>query len=550
MSSSTHSAKHEETGHKDGREVEWQLACTDLGSVRRWLADHGTIDGLVLEPRSTLQIFDTYLDTDDWRIHRAGFALRIRSESGKSEATLKSLHSARAEVADRRELSEMLANSESESIRRSIGPVGTRVHAVSGAHALLPLFEVRTSRHRFAIRREDEAQQLGEIALDETVISRPHGEPQTSMQRVEVEALTEAHEPLQSLVKTLRSDCALETASDTKYSQGLRSVGLAPGPAPEFTPTVVDASMSIVEVALANLRRYLSAWHLHEPGARLGDHPEELHDLRVAGRKLDAILRQFRSSLPASFLRIRATLKKVLRALGDSRDLDVALSELETFSRELPKSDRDSVEPLKRHLVSERGRARARMLSVLDSASVQKDLQELTSLLTAHSAASQQSSPELVLNVAPELIRRRYRKVRKGADLLTSDSSIEAYHEVRGHVKKLRYALEAVAVLYGKPADEMLRTLRRWQEKLGVQQDAAVASRRLKALASAPPKGIPPETLFLMGRLAEHYASAALRARKLSAKGYRKVRGRWKRLRMKFEDSAANDAPKLPDFGP
>ena len=152
--------------------------------------------------------------------------------------------------------------------------------------------------------------------------------------------------------------------------------------------------------------------------------------------------------------------------------------------------------------------------------------------------------------MAPELIRRRYRKVRKGADLLTTDSSMEAYHAVRGHVKKLRYALEAVAVIYGKPADEMLRTLRRWQERLGVQQDAAVASRRLKALASAPPKGIPRETLFLMGRLAEHYASAAVRARKLNAKGYRKVRGRWKRLRMKFEDSAVNDASKLPDSRP
>jgi len=550
MSSNTHSAKKEEPAQKNGREVEWQLASTDLGSVRRWLADHGTIDGLVLEPRSTLQIFDTYLDTDDWRIHRAGFALRIRSESGKSEATLKSLHSASAEVADRRELSEAMENAESESIRQSIGPVGTRVHAVSGAHALLPLFEVRTSRQRFAIRREDETQQLGEIALDETVISRPHGEPQASMQRVEVEALTEAHEPLQSLVKTLRSDCALEAASDTKYSQGLKSVGLAPGPAPEFAPTAVDSSMAIVDVALANLRRYLSAWHLHEPGARLGDNPEELHDLRIAGRRLDAILRQFRSSLPASFLRIRPTLKKILRALGDARDLDVALGELEMFGRELPESDRDSIEPLKQYLVSERVRARARMLSVLDSVSVQENLQKLTALLAAPSVASQQSSPELALNVAPELIRRRYRKVRKSANLLTSDSSMEAYHAVRGLVKKFRYTLEAVAAIYGKPADEMLRTLRRWQEKLGVQQDAAVAIRRLKALASAPPKGIPPETLFLMGRLAEHYASAAVRARKLYTKGYRKVRGRWKRLRMKFEDSAINDAPKLPDFAP
>ena len=113
------------------------------------------------------------------------------------------------------------------------------------------------------------------------------------------------------------------------------------------------------------------------------------------------------------FCGFRPTLKKVLRALGDVRDLDVALLDLETFSRELPKSDRESVEPLKQHLVSECGRARARMLSVLDSVSVQRNLQKLTSLLTAHSAALEQSSQKFALNVAPELIRRRYRKVRR-----------------------------------------------------------------------------------------------------------------------------------------
>jgi triphosphatase len=547
MSSNTQSAIHGEPAKANGREVEWQLASTDLGSVRRWLADHGTVDGLVLEPRSTLQIFDTYLDTDDWRFHRAGFALRIRSESGKSEATLKSLHSTSDGVADRRELNEALDSPASESIRQGKGPVGTRVHAVSGAHALLPLFEVRTSRQRFAVRRADEVQQMGEIALDETVISRPHGEPQTRMQRVEVEALTGVLEPLQSLVKTLRSDCALESASDTKYSQGLKSVGLAPMPAPQFLPTSMDASMPMADIALANLRRYLSDWYGHEPGARLGDDPRELHDLRVAGRRLDAILRQFRSSLPASFLRIRPIFKKVLRALGEARDLDVALGELESFRGRLPESDQESGESLKQHLMSERSAARVRMLHVLDSVSVQQNFQKLIALLNAPSAATQQSTPTLALHLAPEMIRRRFRKVRKGAEQLTPKSSTEAYHEVRGRAKKLRYAIEAVAVIYGKPADAMLRALRRWQEKLGVQQDAAVASGRLKALAGAPPKGMPPETLFLMGRLAEHYAGAALRARKLYAKDYRKVRARWKKLRTKLAYLAAGAAQKLPD---
>ena len=550
MSLNNHSIVGPESSHQDGREVEWQLSSTDLGCVRRWLSDHGTIDGFVLEPRSTLQIFDTYLDTDDWRIHRAGFALRIRSESGKSEATLKSLHSSSAEVADRRELSEAMEDTESDSIRRSVGPVGARVHAVSGAHALLPLFEVRTSRERFAIRKEDEARQLGEIALDETIISRPHGGPQTSMHRVEVEALTGDHEPLQSLVKTLRSDCALETASDSKYSQGLKSVGLAPGPAPDFGPTVVDPSMPMIEVALANLRRYLSSWYRHEPGARFGDQSDELHDLRVAGRRLDAILRQFRSYLPATFLRIRPTLKKILRALGEVRDMDVALIELDKFGHLVPELGPEGIEPLKQYLVSERSRARVRMLSVLDSISVQKNLQRLTSLLAAPAASWRRSSRETALDVAPEMIRQRYRKMRKGADRLKSDSSMEAYHDVRGRVKKLRYTLEAVAAIYGKPADRMLRALQRWQETLGVQQDAAVASRRLKGLAGVPPEGFPPETLFLMGRLAEHHAIAALAARKQHGKGFRKVRGRWKRLRTKFDESAAIDAMPLADNSP
>jgi CHAD domain-containing protein len=294
----------------------------------------------------------------------------------------------------------------------------------------------------------------------------------------------------------------------------------------------------------------LSAWHLHEPGARLGDDPEELHDLRVACRRLEGILRQFHACLPESFQRFRPALKKVLRALGDARDLDVALGELQTFSRDLSDADRPSAAPLRQHLDAERGRARTRMLRVLDSLSVQKYLQELASLLATSSAASEPSSPPLALGVAPELIRRRYRKMRKGADLLTADSTMEAYHAVRGQAKKLRYVLEAVAAIYGKPADEMLRAVRRWQERLGVQQDAAVASRRLQALASSPPKDIPPNTVFLMGRLSQHYAGAAARARRAHPKDYRKVRGRWKKLRIKLENLTVGDAPETADVEP
>jgi triphosphatase len=544
-----------QAAHKDGREVEWQLASSDLSSVRRWLSDHGTLDGLIIEPRPALKIHDTYFDTDDWRIHRAGFALRIRSESGKAEATLKSLRSRSAEMADRRELSENLNGTGTEAIAHLTGPVGTRVQAVSGAHSLQPLFEVHTSRQRYAVHAANDETPIGEIALDETVIATPHGQPQTSLQRVEVEALTDAHEPLQTLVKALRSGCSLEAASENKYAQGLKSVGLTPSPGPEFTPTAVSEAMRMDEVALANLRRYLSAWYRHEPGARLGDDPEELHDLRVAGRRLDAILRQFGAYLPPSILRVRPTLKRVLRALGEARDLDIALLELDAFSRELSEPERLNIAPLREHLQSERIRARARMLGVLDSSAVQKEIEKFTQAVTTDTGAETSEPPELgpipAVKAIGQLIRTRYKKVRKDADRLEPDSSMEDYHAVRGRVKKLRYALESVAAIIGKPANDMLRSLRRWQERLGLQQDADVAGRRLTALAAHPPKGLLPETLFLMGRLAARYMGLAAKARKRHPRAYRKVRGRWKTLKSRLEALTPREAPQPePSPGP
>ena len=192
--------------------------------------------------------------------------------------------------------------------------------------------------------------------------------------------------------------------------------------------------------------------------------------------------------------------------------------------------------------MSERGRARSQMLSALDSIWVQKNLQELTSL-SGKPAASEASGADLALFVSPGLIRQRFRKLRKRADRLGANSSTDEYHDVRGQVKKLRYALESVAALYGKPADEMVRALRRWQENLGLQQDAAVAVQRLNALAGAKPLGLPAETLFMMGRLAERHLGTAAEARKRCAAGYRKVRQKWKKLRTKFEKSTANAVP-------
>lgn len=530
----------------DRHEVEWQLATTDLGAVHRWLAEHHTIQGLVVEHRPPLQVHDTYFDTIDWRIQRAGFALRVRNTEGESEATLKGLSASKEGLANRRELTESLTDADPDAIGRSAGPVGTRVLAVAGTHALQALFSVNTTRQRFAVRKQDEADELGEIALDETVISRADGEPQTSIQRVEVEALTGEFRSLEGLVKALSADCTLESAADSKYAVGLRTVGLMPPSAAQLAPDHIDGSMRVDELAVATLRAQLSAWVTHEPGARLGEDPEELHDLRLAARRIDATLTLFAQYLPAALVRMRARLKMILQALGNVRDLDVQLANIDAFERNLAAADRAAIQPLRSRLDAERTQARTRMLRILDSPQTEKWLARLKVEALKPSISRAHRDHEPIICAVPLLLRSRHKKLCKAAARLSATSSMEEYHAVRGRIKKLRYAVESVEAIYGKPADAFLRSLQRLQDPLGEQQDAHVTLTRLQELARQPPKGLPTEAVFLMGRMAESHVAAAAHGRSDFEKSYPKLRKRWKRLRHKLDQLRERAIPSNP----
>jgi triphosphatase len=534
---------------RESREVEWQMAASDLGSVRRWLNGHAAIDGMSIEPCQPQQIHDVYLDTEDWRIFRAGYALRTRVNQGRNEVTLKSLQSVRRDVADRRELSEPLQSGELDALIRSTGPVATRVHAVAGGHSLRPLFEVRTRRQRFAVRSEAENEELAEIALDESVILRHDGETTASCQRVEVEVLGERRQkPLQKFVELLGADCGLERAPQSKYELGLTSVGLAPATAPQLAPVEVDRSMRASEAALARLRKLFTAWFTHEPGARLGDDPERLHDLRTATRRIDATLGLFADYLPATLVRSRQKVKSLLSVFGVVRDFDVQLEELARFSRQLDESDRGALEPLRRHLESERAKARSHMLRSLDSNSTRKWLDDSMTRLAQPSSSPASRNDALALAVAPGLLDGGFRKLQKAFRRLNKDSSWEDYHATRGRAKKLRYAIESVAPMYGKPAERMLRRIRRLQDELGNQQDAHVIEQRLLNLASAPAIDLPPRTLFLMGRFAQRCSGTGADARRRLGKKWRRVRGRrWKELRSQAHELRDGATPAGAD---
>jgi len=128
-------------------------------------------------------------------------------------------------------------------------------------------------------------------------------------------------------------------------SKGLepKSLSLVDPLARELAATPVDASMSARELALASLQGLLADWLRHEPGARLGQDPEALHDLRVTARRMDATLSLFAPYLPEALVRARGQLKTLLRILGTARDLDIQLGELTRISAQLSEGERPAL---------------------------------------------------------------------------------------------------------------------------------------------------------------------------------------------------------------
>ena len=58
--------------------IEWQFEGADLELVESWLTERFKGPGIAIDPGSKKDLLDTYYDTEDWRVYRAGYALRVR----------------------------------------------------------------------------------------------------------------------------------------------------------------------------------------------------------------------------------------------------------------------------------------------------------------------------------------------------------------------------------------------------------------------------------------------------------------------------------------
>jgi CHAD domain-containing protein len=300
-------------------------------------------------------------------------------------------------------------------------------------------------------------------------------------------------------------------------------VSVAPHPPLRLSePVTVDPSATPVDHVRGSLDQRLRALLTHEPGTRTGEDIEDLHQMRVAVRRMRATLKAARPLLDATWSDdLRAELGWLGGALGPVRDLDVLLLRLHREVASLPPDEQNAGRVLLEALERERTTARAAMLEALTAPRYFDLLERLADTVGAPlptPAPGDAPHPALV-----DLVRAEARKLRRAVEKAGDNPPDEVLHGLRIRGKRVRYTGELVAPsLRGTPEGRQVKRLlsatTALQEVLGDHQDACVAEQRVRGLLAS--LDVTPDTVFVAGRLIEREIHRAAEKR-------REWRGAW-----------------------
>jgi len=521
---------------QDVIETQWQFVTDDPGPLHAQLESRTELAGFSLVRLAPLDLTDRYIDTADLRLARAGLALRLRSDGRHNRATLKSLHADSTSPKQRRRITQPMDDGRIESLLSASGPVAERTRTVASGAALEAVFTART--HREVFRALQGGVDVAAITLDSTELGHS-GDAAASdlLRRVEVDLHGAAVGAVQPLVDRLRESALLEPALASKFVTGLASVGRTLPAPPEPGTALIAAGLSAAAAGQFLLRHQLAMWRSLQPAVCLGEDPESLHQLRVTGRRLLAVLQLLEAAPLAGANRLRPRLRALLRRSSAARDLDVQHAQIEAVDRTAADG---ALQPLLNELARRRAQQQRALLRALDSLRARQLFLALDKL-----ASRPPRRPPLqpAVVAAERLIRRRFRKARRAALLMDRSASAENLHALRLEAKKLRYVAEPSAAVFGAPLQRFLRRLQRLQNVLGRINDAHQAMTNLEALVRRRRNSLPPGAIFAMGRMTEQQHQHLLAERAKWPQTWESLSGkRWRRLRRCMKERVAGTA--------
>ena len=215
------------------------------------------------------------------------------------------------------------------------------------------------------------------------------------------------------------------------------------------------------------------------PGAAHGD-PVAVHHARVATRRLREALALTRGRASR---KVRASVRRLTRALGPIRELDVTLDLL------AHKVAEDHVSPAAATCVRESVREERRHLTAtlerrLDRCNLDK-LRRKAIAASHHPVGARNGDPTRLADARHRVARR----AQSLADAMEHAAAIympHRLHEVRIALKKLRYALEIVRELKRSRAKATLAQLKETQDLLGRMHDLEMLIARTRAVQASP----------------------------------------------------------------
>jgi triphosphatase len=361
---------------------------------------------------------------------------------------------------------------------------------------------------------------LIEAAVDRGEIRLCGGDPGRRVDEIELELKSGEVTALYDVALKLLDTSPLRVELASKSARGYALLGGAIVPqAVRSAPVMLDAGLTAEEA----LRRVgggcLDQLMSNEP-AVLESHPEAVHQMRVAIRRLRAVLSAFRKLLPKDQLHwASGELRWLASALGEARNLDVFSSALLAPAKQAL-GDKIDTRGLESAVERRRRTAYSEVRGALHST---RYTQLILRMLRWFEACEWRQPGNLddlrrpIGQIAPAMLDRRRRAVRRRQKGFTAQSA-EKQHELRLALKKLRYTADLFAALYPpKQTAKFADRLKDLQDELGAANDVHVGDELVDELSRHAPKN--GREIAAAGRqvLAWHQRRLAKRQKKIHA---------------------------------
>jgi len=222
---------------------------------------------------------------------------------------------------------------------------------------------------------------------------------------------------------------------------------------------MADAARALLRARLADLQRHLS-------GIGTNLDPDDIHDARVASRRLRATLMLFDDSKPVR--RADRVVRDLQDALGEVRDLQVQIRSFAKMSdRQAPALERTALRHVREHLGS-RLSEKTEALKAEIPRWGKRGMDALGKL--------DRLSPRGKLggHRLREMLIDKLEKLELRVITAEQDASPMPMHELRKAVKRYRYALELIEPALPGEVAEVLGSLEPLQEVLGALHDTDV----------------------------------------------------------------------------